>query len=725
MRPTEPHDRASIPRLKSFSRSSSIPRDTVTVTSDVSSRTSASSSAVVADDETGRLSTSGSVTIADSSDSSVSVSVTPSAGSTGVTRHGSEASVELQVWEGGEDVRHVTDVVARRADQDRWREREGGEGGEEDLRPAVELAERHRLGFGERQAVGLGERHYSSDRDTDTDRDEEGERGKGTARERGAGRVRERRVERSKSGDGTAGRNWLGAAAAAASAAGTATGGGGGSAAAIAGGGGGSSSSSSVRASLGWGGVSVRLWCDPRSVWPVARVLVLLLLWYTFSTCLSLYNKMLIGQQHGRFPAPLLLTAFHFAQQALMASALLHSAFPAALPPLPLSSRDYCLRVQVQRAHVPAALRLHLQVGASQFPADRHHDGHLCGGAFHSASIGRRGVVPRVGLCARDAVCNGVWAAMGAHSSAAAAHPLPSQKDRLGLSSPLVSLAYLTPPMAVTCCLFSLALEPLSSLPASPYFSPPSQLAPTLLLLLLGGVLAFLMIMAEFLLILHTSAVTFSVAGTVKEGATILVSHLVLADRFTRVNLVGVLIIMVGVSLFNLHRLSRPPRIPHGTAPPLTPSSHSFPTTPKSALTPTSIATTPTASSQHQHQHRPPPSPAARLPTRSPRHAVLPHPPSVHIVSARPTAAAASTSTNSSMNSTTDSRSSGSGISSSAIAGNQADSDVRSGGDSRRETAVVLTSPMLRVVCEEAESEEVQQEKRPLLQDGSKKHIHL
>ncbi|GJP48637.1 hypothetical protein CLOM_g7926 [Closterium sp. NIES-68] len=458
---------------------------------------------------------------------------------------------------------------------------------------------------------------------------------------------------------------------------------------------------------------------------------------------------MLIGQQHGRFPAPLLLTAFHFAQQALMASALLHSAFPAALPPLPLSSRDYCLRV------IPTAVATAVDIALSNqslaYITLTFYT--MCKSSapmflllfafiFRLEPLSFRligimmvisvGVLFTVAGEASFHVSGFVLVMLSAMASGlrwvliqVLLQVMPGLKDRLGLSSPLVSLAYLTPPMAVTCCLFSLALEPLSSLPASPYFSPPSQLAPTLLLLLLGGVLAFLMIMAEFLLILHTSAVTFSVAGTVKEGATILVSHLVLADRFTRVNLVGVLIIMVGVSLFNLHRLSRPPRIPHGTAPPLTPSSHSFPTTPKSALTPTSIATTPTASSQHQHQHRPPPSPAARLPTRSPRHAVLPHPPSVHIVSARPTAAAASTSTNSSMNSTTDSRSSGSGISSSAIAGNQADSDVRSGGDSRRETAVVLTSPMLRVVCEEAESEEVQQEKRPLLQDGSKKHIHL
>ncbi|CAI7779410.1 unnamed protein product [Closterium sp. NIES-54] len=977
MRSNGPHDGALTPRLKSSPRGSSRPRDAATVTTDVSSRSSTSSSAVVIDDR-GGSSNSSLITIGGSGDSSLSVSVRPSAGLAGVTRHASEASVELQVREGGDDIRPGIDGVTRSADEDRFRERERGEReewgerGEEDVRPAIELPEKHGLVFGERHTVGLSERHgssaYSSARETDSEIDEASDGGRGRAGERRAGRVRERRVERSKSGDGIGAQNWLAAADGAAGAAasgGSVTGG------AMTGAGGGS-----VKASVGWGGVRVRVWCDPRSLWPVARVLALLLLWYTFSTALSLYNKMLIGQQHGRFPAPLLLTAFHFAQQALMASALLHSAFPSALPPLPLSSRDYCLRViptavatavdialsnqslayitltfytmscmnhtfcpyhslpsksslttpslpspplplppfqilpyhslpsksslttpslpnpplplppfQVLHYHslpcksslatnppspppatdtriqsacpspslllsfpltplpipvpmllfspttphgsasparpcsccsspsssgllsnaisllhgprpcVPAALPLRLihsthnvlpvspccaahamppchpmsrphhgrQVGAHQLSSHRRYDGDLRGGALHrppshwrydghlcqralhshdghhsgrARQSGGGGIIPPVGIRTRHAVCHGIGPAMGAHSSATAAHPLFFQKDRLGLSRPLVSLAYLTPPMAVTCGLFSLALEPLASLPTSPYFSPPSQLAPTMLLLLLGGVLAFLMIMSEFLLILHTSAVTFSVAGTVKEGATILVSHLVFSDRFTRVNLVGVLIIMIGVSLFNLHRLSRPPRIQRGAAP-LTP------TTPSAAITSTSVPTTPNASPLHQPQSHhqpylhPPPlwsssSSATRLPSRSPRS----HPPSLHLSSPpsaassapRPSAAApASVSTSSSAISSPDSSTINSINSSTNSSTNSHNNNNRSstgGSGSRGESSAVgVNSPVLRVVCEEERKEEEGQEAQPLLLDGSSDHI--
>ncbi|CAI5999603.1 unnamed protein product [Closterium sp. NIES-64] len=610
MRSNGPHDGALTPRLKSSPRGSSRPRDTVTGASVVSSRTSTNSSAVVID-ERGGSSDSSLINVGDSGDSSVSVSVRPSAGLAGVTRHAGEALVELQVREGGDAVKPEIDGVSCSAHDDSLRERGGGEGevgGEEDVRPLIELPERHGLGFGERHVVGLSERHgssaYSSARETDSEIDEASDGGRGRAGERRAGRVRERRVERSRSGEEMGARNWLAAAVGAASgatAAGSVTGG--------------AmtdlipfflhcfSSSSSV--SRPEGHLSSLL---PPPPTPIR------------------YNKMLIGQQHGRFPAPLLLTAFHFAQQALMASALLHSAFPSALPPLPLSSRDYCLRAVATAVDIALSnqslayitLTFYTMVRHTHplaFPspcvAPTHSPPHspvhapckssapmfllLFAFIFRLEPISFRliGVMMVISVGVLFTVAGEasfhLWGFVLVMLSAMASGlrwvliQVLLQKDRLGLSSPLVSLAYITPPMAVTCGLFSLALEPLASLPSSSYFSPPSHLAPTMLLLLLGGVLAFLMvnlrqfaaaarlrplcslipaaaalhalqIMSEFLLILHTSAVTFSVAGTVKEGATILVSHLVFSDRFTRVNLVGVLIIMVGVSLFNLHR---------------------------------------------------------------------------------------------------------------------------------------------------------------------------
>ncbi|CAI5959994.1 unnamed protein product [Closterium sp. NIES-65] len=79
----------------------------------------------------------------------------------------------------------------------------------------------------------------------------------------------------------------------------------------------------------------------------------------------------------------------------------------------------------------------------------------------------------------------------------------------------------------------------------------------------------FVLIMAEFLLVKETSAVTFSVAGTAKEVVTILVSHMVFGDRFTlvshmvfgdrftRVTVLGIVIIILGVSLYIAYKVSR------------------------------------------------------------------------------------------------------------------------------------------------------------------------
>ena len=67
----------------------------------------------------------------------------------------------------------------------------------------------------------------------------------------------------------------------------------------------------------------------PDLVWRVAaRNLALILTWYFFSTCLSLWNRTLLG--HGRgvagrgaFPAPMFMTALQFCVQILMARAAL------------------------------------------------------------------------------------------------------------------------------------------------------------------------------------------------------------------------------------------------------------------------------------------------------------------------------------------------------------------------------------------------------------------
>ena len=58
------------------------------------------------------------------------------------------------------------------------------------------------------------------------------------------------------------------------------------------------------------------------------------------------------------------------------------------------------------------------------------------------------------------------------------------------------------------------------TLPASVYFETPRRTSFTLLLIFVGACLAFFLVWAEYQLIKETSALTFMIAGTVKEVLT-------------------------------------------------------------------------------------------------------------------------------------------------------------------------------------------------------------
>ncbi|KAJ9513623.1 hypothetical protein QJQ45_006072 [Haematococcus lacustris] len=160
----------------------------------------------------------------------------------------------------------------------------------------------------------------------------------------------------------------------------------------------------------------------------------------------------------------------------------------------------------------------------------------------------------------------------------------------VALGGPLEVLELLTPIMAATVLILSLACEHLFTvLPASPYFSSYSHTALSLAIVLVGATLAFLMpppllqsppllqpppllvlglpltlllagllqVWTEFCVIKETSALTFMIAGTCKEVVTVIVAVLVFGDRFGPVNGVGLAIVILGVLLYNWQKLQR------------------------------------------------------------------------------------------------------------------------------------------------------------------------
>jgi solute carrier family 35 protein C2 len=71
-----------------------------------------------------------------------------------------------------------------------------------------------------------------------------------------------------------------------------------------------------------------------------------------------------------------------------------------------------------------------------------------------------------------------------------------------------------------------------------------------------GGIIAFALTMAEYLLLITTSVLTFSVAGIVKEIITISISTAIFGDRFTFMSIVGLIISLLGIIGYNILRMS-------------------------------------------------------------------------------------------------------------------------------------------------------------------------
>lgn len=75
-------------------------------------------------------------------------------------------------------------------------------------------------------------------------------------------------------------------------------------------------------------------------------------------------------------------------------------------------------------------------------------------------------------------------------------------------------------------------------------------------LILVGGILAFLMEFAEYLLLVNTSGITLSIIGIVKEGFSLLLAHYLHGDRLSNVNVLGLVLCIMGMVLHSVNKHS-------------------------------------------------------------------------------------------------------------------------------------------------------------------------
>ncbi|XP_073297171.1 probable sugar phosphate/phosphate translocator At1g06470 [Primulina huaijiensis] len=314
---------------------------------------------------------------------------------------------------------------------------------------------------------------------------------------------------------------------------------------------------------------------NPISVVDVLKTLFFILVWYTFSTILTLYNKTLLGDNMGKFPAPLLMNTVHFVMQAVLSNAItwfwsdrFHSSA--------MSWRDYFVRV------VPTALSTALDVNLSNeslvFISVTFAT--MCKSAapiflllfafafrLESPSVQLLGIIFIISVGVLLTVAKETefefWGFIFVMLAAVMSGfrwtmtQILLQKEVYGLKNPLTLMSYVTPIMAIATALLSLMLDPWREFKMTSYFDSSWHTTRSCFLLLFGGTLAFFMVLTEFILVSVTSAVTVTIAGVVKEAVTILVAVFYFHDQFTWLKGLGLITIMAGVGLFNWYKYQK------------------------------------------------------------------------------------------------------------------------------------------------------------------------
>ncbi|NP_001141043.1 probable sugar phosphate/phosphate translocator At1g06470-like isoform X1 [Zea mays] len=324
-------------------------------------------------------------------------------------------------------------------------------------------------------------------------------------------------------------------------------------------------------------GATVRSDDLPISPRLLAKVIGLIACWYTLSTCLTLYNKEMLGKHMWKFPAPFLMNTVHFTMQAVASRAIVwFQQRGLEGGPNKMSWKDYCLRV------VPTALATALDINLSNISLVfiTVTFATMCKSAspifillfafmfrLEKPSFSLLGIMLVVSFgvlltVAKETEFN-LWGFIFIMLAAVMSGfrwsmtQILLQKEEYGLKNPFTLMSHVTPVMAIVTAIISIVMDPWHDFRASHFFDSSAHIIRSSLLLLLGGALAFFMVLTEYVLVSVTSAVTVTVAGIVKEAVTILVAVLFFNDPFTWLKALGLAIIIFGVSLFNIYKYKR------------------------------------------------------------------------------------------------------------------------------------------------------------------------
>lgn len=324
--------------------------------------------------------------------------------------------------------------------------------------------------------------------------------------------------------------------------------------------------------------------------------------WYVLSTSLGLYNKYLVGKKHGLykrpFPAPLLMSAIQFAFQNVLAKIVLGCGL------IKRTIKDTMTWPEYFRTVVANGVTTGLDIGLSNlslvFITMSFYT--MCKAtvpifllifsfvmgiekpSFQLASVVAVMTVGLLLLVKGEEEFDGLGFALVMLASCFSGlrwsltqlllHGRQGS-HHVAYGNPLEVLEALTPVMAISAGLLSLCTERLwVTLPASPYFASPLHMLMTAGIIAAGALIAFLMVWTEFKVIAETSSLTLMIAGTCKEVVTVVAAVIIMGDPFGPVNVLGLIVVISGVMLFNYYkyrrvkagelRINKVPRSSHG-----------------------------------------------------------------------------------------------------------------------------------------------------------------
>ncbi|KAI9199612.1 triose-phosphate transporter family-domain-containing protein [Polychytrium aggregatum] len=314
----------------------------------------------------------------------------------------------------------------------------------------------------------------------------------------------------------------------------------------------------------------------------IARILFYLGSWYFFSSALSIYNKALLGKHQYNLNLPLLLCAIH-AMTHFLTSLFLYNFFCMDLRRRPKPTVYHYL------THVvPTGLCTALDIVMSN--ASLHYIS-LSFYTMIKSSVPvwvlmfaflfglekiRLSLIAIIMIIVFGVVITiageikydtlGLVLVLGGSIFSGLRWSLTQillQGPSSPMGHPVLTLLYLSPVMAFFDGILSLVLEfGYGNAANHPQFASVGSIVDLVGLLAIGGVLAFLMTISEYFLIASTSVVTLSGRthkigtedGMSKEVVVIVLSMIIFGDHVTMINVVGIIITIGGIALYNLYK---------------------------------------------------------------------------------------------------------------------------------------------------------------------------